>query len=334
MTVNHFFILVLPRSGLITFTGDALGYVSMSEVFFFLGGFSTCIAYSSLYSPGVSYATKRGTLWNRIRILCAAEVWMVLGYCVATGCPPINFSAITQVGTSSKAIIPVALDILPVHIFILSSVALLLDRLRGCETRKILLLSALIWACAWSVGSLTRSEAGFRIPSLIFFNPFAAQLLYAVGYATAASARSGALRAARQRLLGHWTTLGLCVAALLFFSMKHFDLFHIQLVPALTSRRDFGPIRVLNFLILGALALRLSASVSLEGILSPFCVMGRRCLPIFALTTVGIYALQPLTLPRVVEAQSPTLLYLLFIAFSVSILAHFFNIIPRHARSS
>jgi hypothetical protein len=334
MTINHFFIIVLPSSGLIAFTGDALGFVSMSEVFFFLGGFSTFVAYSGLKTQDANPASRLDMLWSRIRTLCLAEAWMLLGYCVMTGAPPLNFAALSPAGTSTRGLMAVGLDILPVHIMILSVVAVFFEKLRNMEVRKLLFISVSVWACAWSIGSEVRANPSIHPPDLLFFNPFAAQILYALGYTAAFWIYSQQLLDIRQRLRSSWVTAGVIFVPTLFFCVKHFNFGDIPSLPVLTSRRDFGPLRILNFIALGVLVLRLSYSISLERVLRPFSLMGRRCLALFASTTVGMFALQPLTLGRASEPHTPPLLTLIFVTLTVALLAHFVATFPRSIRSS
>ena len=306
----------------------------MAEVFFFLGGFSTFVAYSSLKAQPTTPASRRTMLWNRIRILCLAEAWMILGYAVMTGTSPFNLAALHPNKTASKCLLAVGLDILPVHILILSVVALFFHKLRNLEVRRLLFISVSVWACGWSIGSVVRLDPSLRTPELLFFNPFAAQLLYALGYSAAFWILSQERRDIREQLKSFWVTGAVVLIPTVFFALRHSGLLDLSSILALTSRQDFGPLRILNFLAILALLARISSTVNLERILIPFTFMGRRCLSLFAATTVAMYALQQVTLHREKELHASPILTIMFATLTIGLLAHFIFNRPHSVRSS
>jgi len=292
MTFNHFVIVMFPGSSIISYTGDSIGFFSMAEVFLFLAGMSCYLAYFDGATRGFHQATRRRVLVGRIVTVCLVELAMLLGYYVVTGHRPVppyfGFH-----GGGSGGFIPLVLDILPVHIFILSGIALIFPWIRAAKARQLLITSLAVWVIAWALGAIRVLKGAEASATLLYFNPFAAQLLYVMGYVAAKSLREGELSAAIKRMRSPmFGAVSLVVVSLLFMTRHFPEAVSSFISPCLSSRQEFGPLRVINFVAILSCLVWLSGFFRFSEALKHFCSLGRSSLYLFALTTIALYLLR------------------------------------------
>jgi hypothetical protein len=218
---------------------------------------------------------------------------MLIGYYGVTGRIPYNSATFSTTPPRGTSFLPLGLDILPVHILILSIIALAYPKLRRTNIQTLLCVSVVIWAVGWTSGSLLRlSSPDHPLFSTLYFNPFAAQLMYTLGFVLAVSLRRQKFQSARPQL--NSLVFGFCLLLVVgsFFVVRHQSIFDLTPLGALTSRRDFGPLRLINFVGICGLILWLSFRFPLEKLIKPFHLLGHHCLWLFASSTVGLYAVQ------------------------------------------
>ena len=218
---------------------------------------------------------------------------MIIGFYAVTGRSPLNLSALSSADYSRTPLFPLGLDILPVHIVILSFIAVFYIKLSRMRVRTLIIVSIAIWLVGWASASLLRlSSPDHPIFYLLYFNPFATQLLYTLGFTLACSIKEKQFQSARDRLLSPLFGLGFLMVAGCFGAFRHLSLVDLTPLSVLISRQDFGPLRLFNFVIILGLILWLSARFPLDRLIKPFNLLGHYCLWIFVCSTVGLYALQ------------------------------------------
>lgn len=206
------FIDHVPGNGMAHWTMRAMGISDAAEVFVLIAGYAAVLAYAGpLEREGLRLGATR--IWRRIRDLFAAHILLVaictglLAIAARTFENPLYFEHVNLTplsydpfGAIWRLIVlhyqPGYLNILPLYIVLLAWFPALLWLMKR-SPNGALMLSVAIWASAgWG---------GLNLPSWPerygwFFNPFAWQLLFAIGAFAALKARNGA-KLLRSRVL-------------------------------------------------------------------------------------------------------------------------------------
>jgi hypothetical protein len=288
MTFNHFIIVVFPSTALISISGDPIGFLSMAEVFFFLAGCVTYLAYfDGIEVPG-DIQRRRRAIVRRVGTLCAVEIVMMFGFQAAFGYSPLSglFTNAAPVGVNQ--LLPLGLDILPLYIVLLTTVAAFHSFFRRASSQTILSLSVLLWIGALGGHVVSMWSATASANTILYFNIFAIQLLYFVGFVFAKVIRTRSIHP-----LMNWVRapyigglLGLLCAILM--AMRRVGSYP----DFLTLRQILGPLRIVNFFALSGFFIWLSMHIPIVRFLTLFRVLGRNSLMLFALSTMCMYFLE------------------------------------------
>lgn len=278
--------------GLITLRN--FGFTDAAEVFVLLAGFSSVLAYDRVFKrDGVCGGLRRVAI--RLARLYLFQIGLVLttlviGFAWIThyGLEPTVFRQILESSVAGLAhavvlhAVPAYLDILPLYIVLLAGFPLIYLGLRK-KPWLTLGVSATFWLA-------TNLDATFNLPNWMgggkwFFNPFAWQLLFTIG---AASALFGANRGgALPRVT--WLTW-LCVAYLTFAFLQSAPWLDWNLpnlrpfAMAWPSKTHLGLLRLLDISALAYLVFSSDRLRALSGRrwLRPLTACGRHSLEVFA----------------------------------------------------
>ena len=275
--------------GLTRFANQPLGFVSAAEGFVFLSAFLV----GSIYTPlvlerGIGFI--RAQIWKRTRLLYGYHVGLLLFVFTI-------IAAIAQFGPSRalqnflapffhspgwaslSALLllyqPPLMDILPMYIAFLGLTPLLLQVAGRRGWGPLLILSALLWIA----GQLEAGRglynflaaAGYPLPREAWssFDWFAWQLVWIVGLWLGSAAAHSAPPALsesflalshRMRRIGTYVLIAAIGAAAMLFCARHQIggvMAGLDLNGPLTSKWHLGPLRLVNFALLGFVAHRL-----------------------------------------------------------------------------
>lgn len=275
--------------GLTRFANQPLGFVSAAEGFVFLSAFLV----GSIYTPlmlerGISFIRTR--IWKRTRQLYGYHFGLLLfGFTIIAAIAQFGpspalrnflapfFHAPGWASLSALLLLyqPPLMDILPMYIAFLGLTPLLLQLAARRGWRPLLIVSALIWIA----GQLGMGRGlydllaagGYPLPREAWssFDWFAWQLVWIVGLwlgsaaarpASAAPSESSVVLSRGTRLAGTCALIPAATAAAFLFCARH----HIggvmeglDLNAPLASKWHLGPLRLVNFALLGFIAHRL-----------------------------------------------------------------------------
>jgi hypothetical protein len=293
--VNH-----IPGNLFEPFTHRNFGFSDSAEAFVFLSGVSLALAYGSRFASAgrravlvalgrrtvVLYAVHVAVSLAAIAIFTAGAIlWQepslltVHGRDLYVDDPDQFFAGILSLGHQLGYF-----NILPLYIVLIACVPAFLW-LAGIDRALMLGVSALIYIASRATGL---SLPSWPIEGVWFFNPFAWQLLMALGIAVAPALKNGTLVISRRWL----------VASALFLAASAFmvtDGFGLRPGLAEAAKRwldidktDLGLVRLGHFLALSCLVYGLGRGGWLRGfaLYEALAVIGRHSLLIFALLSL------------------------------------------------
>jgi hypothetical protein len=312
--INH-----VPANPLSQFTFAAFGFSDAAEIFVFLAGYATALAFLGSWTTG-AYAVAGARLVARAgklytsHLLVFVLVAAMVGYASQRSANPLYFEVVNLTpfftapasalaGAVTLTYQPFFMDILPLYIVLLAgfpAVAWLMWR----RPIAVLLASAGLY-----VGSVTLGLNLPNGPGVWFFNPFAWQFLFLLGALAAAAASSG-VTLANSRVVAGAAGLYLLFAFLAASSWSPLDPARLSEaigVDFLTdvSKTDLSAWRLLNvlaFLYLAAFSVRSGASWLDSRPVQTVAAMGRHSLPVFCVGIVLSVAAHVLLLEYGVSA--------------------------------
>ena len=295
MTFNHFLIAIFPHSTIISFSGDPIGFFSMAEVFFFLAGCSSYVAYFEGATSPREQSQRRGALIRKIATLCLVELALAATYCAAIGANITSVFFHNGHLSFNISSIPLGLDILPVHILILSFGAIAYSTIAAMRSLTMLKLGVFVWLSTLALHGIFLDSPTGAESSLLYLNPLSFQLLYILGFTTMKAIKSGAFESVASKVSTPAIRNALWGLLLCLFVVRHSPLREDLAISILSSRQLVGPFRLLNCAVICSLLYWLSLRFPLVPQLKIFQRIGQRSLYLFTLSTMAIYLLQPLT---------------------------------------
>ena len=292
------YVAHIPWNGWILWIPARFGPSDAAEMFVFCSGFASALAFGASFRR-IGFAVGCLRIANRCWQLYWAQLCLVLAvaallwwstehldtrdYIAQLNLRPVfDDTGRALVGLATLSYVPNFFDILPMYIAVLAMMPVVMALAR-IDWR----LAAAVSAALWLVAFTTRigPPAEWWSDRVWFFNPLSWQLLFYIGFAFA----SGWLRPppASRRL-----TIAALMVVIGFVPVTFWWL--VQSVPLLeaafaalapwTDKTFFGPLRLLHFMALTYLALRLVEAVPaiLTHPLSALVVkVGQQALPVF-----------------------------------------------------
>jgi hypothetical protein len=326
------FVDHMPGNVFENLTPRNFGFSDAAEAFVFLSGVSLAVAYGRRFFLGQRLQTVRGLAKRELKlygthialslagliIFFAGAAWMgkpglleVHGRDLFVDNPGLGMLGLVSLGHQLGYF-----NILPLYIILIAFVPILLW-LAAIDCRLMLGASALVYALfrlsGWNIPS-------WPAPGVWFFDPFAWQLLFAIGLAVGLNLRNAAVSRSRPLMVA----AALIVAASAVVVTRGFGLG--ASADAWQSVRDaldldkaqLGLVRLVHFLALAYLiyGLRLSDRLRNWPLYGPAALLGRHSLWVFALLSLFSAIWQVL-----VAAVTPTIwLDSTFLGASVAII--------------
>ena len=300
----------VPGNPLSALTQRNWGLSDSADVFVLLAGLSSALAYSKYFDRGAAGAgllAVGGRIWSLY--LMHVLLFLVVAALCVIGAEHLNEPTYLEtlgidvflqapagfiVDVLTLRFLPGYLDILPLYIGLLATVPVLMVLTRRHWLLPLVISLALYGAAVSWGWNLPNT----RTASAWFFNPFAWQLLFVIGFSIGRAARGasplGVLSPTIRRVLTIVAVLITLVGVLLSAPWREIrGLENVYLVsPALLgafSKTNFHPTRLIDIMAKVWLVLVLIPATSawLQGALArPFIWMGQHALEVFALGTV------------------------------------------------
>lgn len=297
--VNH-----VPGNAFGGMTTRNIGFSDAAEVFVLLAGFSAAYAYDRKFvdgnriavvlkawrRAGALYLWHIATTFAAIAILAyAVEIFARPGYLLDT-VPGLYLNVSTLAGEPWRGLVGLLtgahqlgyFNILPMYgVLLLGLPAIMLAARLGL--RALLVMSFGLWLAA---GQFDLNMPNYPTPGGWYFNPFAWQVLFVIGFALAVHRREGG----EVPFIGPLYAVALLYVLFSFFIVRsHMWYLLPELpLPERLAKYDKGFValpRLLHVLALGYVVMMCPVGAWMKriGTANPLAVMGRNSLPVFAL---------------------------------------------------